>query len=298
VLVWLAALGLAAPNAHAQASVYNDSLLPTLRALVHAVPGDLPTAVSYLSVQDDSSPLSDAVAGAPKTRVFQVTPVFQVRYPHGWVMVDAGYDKQSAGTSGRFYQDRYDEMVKALRGAGLIVVTHEHGDHVETLLRPDVAADVAAHTLLNAPQVETLIHKPKVTGAPAFTAAQAAHYLVVDYPRVLPIAPGVVLIRAPGHTPGSQMVYVRLASGRELVLAGDVAWHSAGVERETEKPDSTSRQMQEDRATIAQQLGWLHRTATPASITVVVSHDGTELQSLVSKGILSQGLDLAAAGER
>jgi glyoxylase-like metal-dependent hydrolase (beta-lactamase superfamily II) len=27
--------------------------------------------------------------------------------------------------------------------------------------------------------------------------------------------PGVVLIKAPGHTPGSQMIYVVLASGRD-----------------------------------------------------------------------------------
>ena len=37
------------------------------------------------------------------------------------------------------------------------------------------------------------------------------------------IAPGVVVIPAPSHTPGSQMVFVRLAGGREYLFAGDIA---------------------------------------------------------------------------
>ena len=36
------------------------------------------------------------------------------------------------------------------------------------------------------------------------------------------VAPGVVVIPAPSsHTPGSQLIYVRLANGRELLFAGD-----------------------------------------------------------------------------
>ena len=38
----------------------------------------------------------------------------------------------------------------------------------------------------------------------------ASRYVVVDYERYLPVAPGMVLIKAAGHTPGSQMVYVAL----------------------------------------------------------------------------------------
>ena len=37
------------------------------------------------------------------------------------------------------------------------------------------------------------------------------------------LAPGVVAIPAPSHTPRSQMFYVRLASGAEYLFAGDVA---------------------------------------------------------------------------
>ena len=37
------------------------------------------------------------------------------------------------------------------------------------------------------------------------------------------VAPGVVVIPAPSHTLGSQMVFVKLADGREFLFAGDIA---------------------------------------------------------------------------
>ena len=191
-------------------------------------------------------------------------------------MVDAAYGKEAAGTSGRFYQDRYDEIVAALRGSRLVVATHEHGDHVGTLLEPTVAHNVAFKTILTKQQEQTLVFKPHA--AAKLDAAMARRFLVVDYERILPIAPGVVLIRAPGHTPGSRMVYVKLASGRELILVGDVAWLMVRIKNTAPKPDSVSSRMKEDRTTIGQQIAWLKNTVAPAGIAVAVSHDGTELE--------------------
>jgi hypothetical protein len=45
----------------------------------------------------------------------------------------------------------------------------------------------------------------------------------------------MVLIKAAGHTPGSQMVYVVLDSRREYLLIGDAAWHMDGVRQVTGK---------------------------------------------------------------
>jgi len=278
---------------HAQANPYNDSLLVTVRALAHAVPGELPTAVGYLSVVDDSSPESDAVADAPKTRILEVTPAFQVRYRAGWIMVDAAESHKAAGSDGTYHQDNYDQIQTALRHARLIVATHEHGDHVDGVLVSQYLSEIAPRTMLNAAQVHTLLAKP--AGDPeGLDSARARRYLVVDYGLVLPIAPGVVLIRAPGHTPGSQMVYVRLASGRELVLVGDVVWHHAGIDMQRQKPDTVSRAMHEDRTPIGQEIAWLKNIAEPAGIAAAVSHDGTALQRLVRRGFLTDRLNLSA----
>jgi glyoxylase-like metal-dependent hydrolase (beta-lactamase superfamily II) len=291
-LAALLAVSLVASTVGAQTNPYNAGLLREVRARARAIPGPLPVAVRYVSVLDDSTPTSELIEGAPHTRIFQVTPVFQVRYPDGWIMVDAGFTREQAGKQGHFSAERFAEAEAALRGAGLIVVTHEHPDHVGTLVESDIMPEVAPHTLLTREQVEAMEHKPWVFIR--LDTAQAHRYLIVDYDRLLPIAPGVVLIRAPGHTPGSQMVYVRLASGRELILAGDVAWLKQGIDEQRQKPDSTSRQLHEDRHELAEEMAWLKNTVESAGVTVVISHDGDELSSLDRRGILTQGLDSAS----
>jgi glyoxylase-like metal-dependent hydrolase (beta-lactamase superfamily II) len=265
--------------------------LTEARSLAHAIPGDLPTSIGYLVFIDDTNPLSAVVDKAPNTRVSVPDPVFQVRYPHGYIMVDAGMDKATAtaqGATGTFLDDKYAQVVAALRGAELIVITHEHGDHIGTVVHSAVSDELAPKTMLTRQQVATLKYQPKTTFV-TVDSTRMGGYILVDYDRELPIAPGVVLIKAPGHTPGSQVVYVRLACGRGIILSGGVAWHHVGLDTETEKPDSASRFIAEDRAAIAPELAWLHQ-AEKAGVTVVVSHDGAQLTSLARQGILSEGL--------
>jgi glyoxylase-like metal-dependent hydrolase (beta-lactamase superfamily II) len=267
-----------------------DTLLTSVRSLSGAIPGDLPTAIGYLSFADDSATIGNAVDGAGKSRMLSSNPVFQVRFPHGWIMVDAGMDQASLRKGRPFNTENYAQIETALEKANLIVVTHEHIDHVETLVKSSIAEQVAPHTLLTREQVETLLTKPKV----AFTSldsSRVGQYLVVSYERLLPIAPGVVLIKAPGHTPGSQMVYVKLKSGREVIISGDIAWNRAGIDQLRQKPDSVSRFMSENRDQIGSQLAWLKNVETEG-VTVVVNHDGVQLQSLTQQGVISSGFKL------
>jgi glyoxylase-like metal-dependent hydrolase (beta-lactamase superfamily II) len=267
-----------------------DSLLTTVRALGGAVPGELPIAVSYLNAYEDSGTVGNAVDGAGSSKAFSVTGVFQVRFRHGWIMVDAAMDSAALHRGRSFKADNFAQIETALEKANLIVITHEHVDHVQPLVKGPIADQVAPHTLLTREQIETLLTKPKV----AFTSmdsSQVSRYLVVEYERAFPIAPGVVLIKAAGHTPGSQMVYVKLASGKEMILVGDIAWRGLGIDSQRQKPDSTSRFMSEDRTAIGKQLAWL-KNVQAQGITVVVSHDGTQLQTLAKRGVLTEGLVL------
>ncbi len=279
--------------AWSQAGPYDKALLTAVRSVARAVPGDLPTAVRYVSIQDDSAPGSNAVEGAPHANIFDVDPVFQVRYPHGWIMVDAGYDQDAAASIfGHYHPDAYERVLRALDGARLIVVTHEHGDHVGSLLQPTVARRVAYKTILTKQQVEFLQHDDHTSGV--FGPDAARSFLVADYQRLLPVAPGVVLIRAPGHTPGSQIVYVQLASGREIMLIGDIVWRMIGLELRHQKPDSVSRMLREDRTSIGQEMAWLADIVAPGGVVVVASHDGSAIHALVRAGTLREGLDLTS----
>ena len=267
-----------------------DSLLASVRALGGAIPGEPPTAVSYLNAYEDSGVVGNAVEGAGSTKRFSVTGVFQVRFKHGWIMIDAAMDSAALHRGRSFKADNFAKIETALEKANLIVITHEHVDHVQPLVKSSIADQVAPHTMLTREEIETLLTKPKVSFT-SMDSAQVSRYIVVEYERALPIAPGVVLIKAPGHTPGSQMVYVKLASGKEMIFAGDIAWALEGVDTQRQKPDSTSKFMGEDRAAIAKQLAWL-KDMQSQGISVVVSHDGTELQTLAKRGLLSEGLVL------
>ncbi len=265
--------------------------LMAARGLVHAVPGNLPTAVGYVTIAQDSWLLSSAVEGAPGTKVPLPTPLFQVRFADGWIMVDAGMDRELAAgakDASQFFDDRYTSAVAALKGANVIVVTHEHYDHVGLSAHSAVADELAPKTMLTRAQMESLLHNSKMTLIP-FDSTRAGRYIVFDYDRELPIAPGVVLIKAPGHTPGSQVIYVKLATGREVILAGDVAFNHLGIETEKEAPDPNHRVTSENRAAIAGELAWLHQ-AEKSGVSVVVSHDGEQLESLTRQGILTEGM--------
>jgi glyoxylase-like metal-dependent hydrolase (beta-lactamase superfamily II) len=283
----------------ARIPTFTDTVLARVRAAAQAVPGDLPHSLRYLEFASFKTPLSGAVEGAENTVVEGVYTVFQVRYPHGWIMVDAGVDREvETDTSVTIDQGRYQRAQEALRGANLILVTHEHHDHVAGVIHTPARDIIAPKTILTRAQVHTLLRplpgKTPIGSSPLIhlTPRDAARYLVIDYDQLYPVAPGVVLLRAAGHTPGSQMVYVRLASGQEVLLVGDIAWFMAGIERRLQKPQAVSREMGEDRTALQNQLDWLFDLTKRQGIVLVNCHDTAWLRSLVRRAVLKDGLDL------
>jgi len=282
---------LAGPALHAQPSLYSAELLSLLRRAATLSPGELPIAVHVASLNPFSIAMSYMVEGASAEQVRAANPVFQVRFPRGWIMVDASVDRTLAKST-TFDDALYRRVHAALRDARLVVVTHEHADHAMGITRSPYLAQIQRHALLTRAQVRELMEHPN-NPAIRLDSATAARYLTIDYESFVPIAPGVVLLKAAGHTPGSQMVYVRLSSGQEIVLAGDVAWNSLGFETQRQKPEENTRNFGgEDRAAIAEQLRWLHDIAAPRTV-VVVAHDAARIDTLVRRGVLRDGLDLS-----
>jgi glyoxylase-like metal-dependent hydrolase (beta-lactamase superfamily II) len=234
------------------------------------------------------------VKGAPGVPSVQARTVFQVVYRDGYVMVDSGMDEQvhkffGRGTVEPYYPDQAKQVDQALVGAKSIVMTHEHGDHVAGVIRGPFANQLARKTVLTHAQVQTLETNPQMPEI-KITPEIAARYLVVDYEKYFPFAPGMALIKAPGHTPGSQMVYVVLESGREYLLIGDTAWHMDSV-RQLKGKDAPW--ITEDEDSIMAQLKWLNElAATEKNLFVVASHDEEQHKELMEKRVLGNGLEL------
>ena len=208
-------------------------------------------------------------------------------------MVDSGMDLQVHKFFGRGQEEPYfpeaaAAVERALRSAKMIVMTHEHGDHVAGVIGHRSLPNWRAKTVLTRTQVKSLIEDPQMPEI-RLTPEMAQHFIVIDYDRYYPFAPGMALIKAPGHTPGSQMVYVALDSGKEFILAGDVAWHMDGVRTITGKD---APWIKEDEGAINAELKWLNGLMhTERNLTVVLSHDEEQRMELVRQKLLGDGLE-------
>jgi glyoxylase-like metal-dependent hydrolase (beta-lactamase superfamily II) len=112
--------------------------------------------------------------------------------------------------------------------------------------------------------------------------------VTMDYDRYLPIAPGVVLIKSPGHSPDSQMVYIALQSGREFLHSVDTAWTMDNI---IQLKGKAAPWVKEDAAAVLGQLAWLKalHTAEP-ELTILITHDDTVFNAVTGNGIVGETL--------
>jgi len=241
-------------------------------------------------------PLSAVIDGGGNERFRGTYSVYQIRFEDGWIMVDAGIDTDTIAARGpskagatTIPEEKYELIQRALVGARSIVVTHEHDDHVAGVIRSSARDVIAPKTLLTRAQIQTLIEHPN-NPAIRLEESWSNKYCIFDYDLLYPLAPGVVLIKAPGHTPGSQMVYVHLASGKEILLIGDITWAMAGIEQRRQKTEGASKALGEDRAAIQTEIEWLHNVMR--KLNLVNCHDDDAIAAKIREGVLEDGLDL------
>lgn len=273
-----------------QAQQFDDGLIERVRAASRMIPGDLPLEVRFQGFAYYSEPLSAWVEDAPSDLAPGAVGVFQIRFPDGWIMVDGGAGKEMIDWEVEFSEEDYELVGEAFRGASLMVATHEHADHIAGLIRGPWAGAAARRALLTKEQLETLVEGPD---HPSIQISQerADQFLSVRYDELLPIAKGVVLIKAPGHTPGSQIVYVKLDSGTEMLLVGDVVWVMTAIESGSQRPLALSSKLGENRDALTSVIRWLQQVRQNGP-HIVIAHDAAALDVLIEKGVIKDGLYL------
>ncbi len=219
---------------------------------------------------------------------------FQIVYPDGSIMLDSGMDETvhrfyGFGRVEPYWPDVNDTVQAALRRAQLIIITHEHGDHVAGVLRSDYRDELAPKTILTKDQVRTLTLAPQLPEI-TLTPAQARDYIVVDYELILPVAPGVVLIKSPGHTHGHQMVYAQLAGGQEFLFIGDIGWSLDNITELKLRPAATIARVKEDPQALMHQMTWIKQVMDEDGLIVVPSHDDRLLTRYAEEGLLGTSL--------
>ncbi len=265
--------------------------LDHLRFVAGRIPGSPPVALNVIKVAESHRTRNLVVEGADETPHVMARTAYQVVYRDGTVMIDSGLDEETHATFGKtpqpFFANRNEELQQALRRARFIVLTHYHGDHAAGVLRSRFIDELAPKTLVTAETARLLVespHKPTLE----IDADTIAPFIVIDYQEAMPVAPGLVLIKAPGHTPDSQMLFITLADGRDFLHSVDSAWHMDNIRLLKQK---AAPWVKEDRDTLAEHYRWLKRIdEEEPNVHVLVCHDNDQFEELTRSGVLGDSL--------
>lgn len=256
--------------------------LAQVRKLANEIPGEKANAIHVEAVSRITFPRRAIVAGESWSGGALIGYAYQLTFPDGHQgMIDTGWDSKTAkdGAADEFYSAGWERVVAAMHSADWIVVTHEHSDHLGGLaVQPDLKSLFGKMKITT----EQLRPASRVAGA-EFSPGALDGYQPLDCGKYCAVAPGVVLIKSPGHTPGAQMVFVQLADGAEFLFLGDVAWWMANVERIRERARLATLLMKEDRDAVLLQLQELNRLMKEEpSLQLIAGHDREQVDALIA----------------
>lgn len=291
---WWAALDAAAP---AEAAGVVD--IAAYRDLVaNDTPQTLPTAVEVEFVGESKAPSFAVESGAFDGQRTLSYNSFQIVGPSGDTIVDGAVDRetldQMSQGKGSFNEQTYDEVLAAMTRASNVMITHEHLDHVMAIARHPEPAAIAPRLELTREQLNGLpVHAPNGQLAPEIANAPP-----VDLSQPQRIAPGIVAVAMPGHSPGTVLIYAKTTT-REYLFIGDIAWVIGSVEHARGRPRFITWMMpgvDPGRPDVLRQLRALHDVAEAnPELVLLPAHDDAYLRGLVSSGVLSEGFTQPAA---
>lgn len=276
--------------------------LPEPRVVASApVPPDAPVAVRYLNTARQpmarASVLDSRRDPTPDAAYVMGHPSIVLEWGDGRLaLIDAGMTREAALAFGRPMQWLGAAPIEALGSVGeqlgpararvrAILFTHLHTDHTEGI-QSLCDGDRTIRAIMTEAQAErpNYLTRPGlglIRAAPCVTMEEVHGGPVIDVPGF----PGLAVIHAGGHTPGSQILLVTLAGAGGPVryaFAGDLANAFDGIRHEVPKPPLYSLLVvPEDRGRLGELRAFL-RALMELGVTVVVAHD---LQALESSGI-------------
>lgn len=177
-----------------------------------------------------------------------------VKHPQGDLLIDAGFGRNvrahfkempfyfraitdfnpCRAAADQLEEAGYDQ--KSLKG---ILLTHAHWDHVsgiEDFVETPVWINNEEHRFINegAPLSALIRSFPNVQ----YKAYSFEHVPYLNFTKSYDVYGdgAIVIVPAPGHTPGSVVIFITLPSGQRFAMIGDLAWQREGVLQREERP--------------------------------------------------------------
>lgn len=261
-----------------------------VRRLAEADPKELPVRINYLVVATGRLPGWGTVAGDFGKGYDIVFPCYQLEYENRTAIIEVPFNKRLFDKfpyGEEFFEDNYRLMQRALSEADFIVSTHEHWDHIGGVAQSDNLEQLLSRTILTKEQ----INGPTIVDC-EFPEHTFDAYRSLDYDRYHPVGPGIVLVKAPGHSVGHQFIYVRLRDGDEVLFSGDVVWVTANLKQQKNRPWLASKKRLENRHQIAHQMRWLYDefySNEGQKIRMFTTHDPDQHEQYIAEGLIHRG---------
>jgi glyoxylase-like metal-dependent hydrolase (beta-lactamase superfamily II) len=269
--------------------------LADIRRLANLLPGAKPVAVNGIRVAASIRPNRFVIEGGDDRPITMLRTAFQVVYPDSTVMIDSGLDREthdSFSTPDKrepYFPEAFARVQQALDQARLIVLTHFHADHAAGLTRAATYNELAAKTIVSAETADCLLktpHRPHL----AMSAEHVNRLNIVGYRQYHAVAPGMVLVKAHGHSADHQMVHIALQSGREILHSVDAGWVLENIRQIKGK---AAPWVKEDVPAVMGQLRWLNGILRDEpNITLLVTHDDALFEASVARGAIGGDLTL------
>lgn len=266
--------------------------LTEIRALATSSGDSLPTHINNVLIAKAEFIRGQVISGGwmdPYTFHFST---FQLVYPDSSsIIIDPVHNKTAHETmfpEQPFFQKRFQESQAAMRSAKLILSTHEHFDHVGGIISASHFNEIHQKALLSQEQRSALLNDAEVLSLFPDNDIQSIPF--IEYDKYHAVAPGVVLIKAPGHTPGSQMIFVKRQDGKEFLFVGDVVWSMDNILTMTSRPLFSTFFGNEDAAQVANQIKTLNSLMNDAELHIIVAHDGARRKADLDNKLYWEGL--------
>ena len=262
--------------------------IAAIRVEADKIEGEKPSAIEVETPWISDAPKIAFVAGTSWDDIAMSGNSYRVVLPGGAVIIDAALDPKTAEEWGSKFDDgAWNRMLTAMSEASHIVITHEHADHIGGLMHnPDLKA--LRPKLRLTPEQIALPNKSNERPWPegAFDGLTPT-----TYDSLLAIAPGVVLIKAPGHTPGTHMIYVQRVDGQEYLFMGDIVSMADNMKLQRIRSRAiTDLMTMEDRDEVFRQTkALLTLSKAEPNIVMIPGHDLAAVEAIVKKGLIKNG---------